>query len=277
MIQDILPRVYYNEYKNISPGGDSFAIIIEDGKVLLGRDEEGYKFPVCNEVLMKRGKWIYLFAIDNKNFFLLQTKEDIKVTDYEYVDLGSFRQIEPRFVAFAVVTAYQLHRWYGDNKYCGRCGAVLIRDEKERMLKCPKCCKMVYPTIAPAVIIGVTHGNRILLTKYADRDYNRYALVAGFTEIGESLEQTVRREVMEEVGLKVKNIRYYKSQPWPLTGTLLAGFFAELDGDETVTLDESELSEAVWFERGSIPVKDDNISLTREMIEAFSMQALKLT
>lgn len=94
-------------------------------------------------------------------------------------------------------------------------------------------------------------------------------MIAGFTEIGETLEDTVRREIMEEVGLKVKNIQYYKSQPWGLSGSVLSGFFCDLDGDDTITLDREELSTAQWFEREDIPYDDYDVSLTREMMIQF--------
>ena len=115
----------------------------------------------------------------------------------------------------------------------------------------------------------MTDGDRLVLTKYAGRAYTRYALIAGFTEIGETLEQTVAREVMEEVGLKVKNIRYYKSQPWGVDGNILMGFYCDLDGDDTIHLDEKELSVGQWHHRNNLPAKDDGISLTREMIRIF--------
>ena len=123
--------------------------------------------------------------------------------------------------------------------------------------------------ICPATIIAVTDGNRILLSKYAGRTYKRYALLAGYTEIGETAEETVRREVMEEVGLKVKNIRYYKSQPWGLSGTLLMGFYCELDGSDEIHLDKEELALAEWFEREEIPVEPMHDTLTNEMIIHF--------
>ena len=109
-------------------------------------------------------------------------------------------------------------------------------------MRCPKCGQMEYPKICPAVIIAVTDKNRLLLSKYAGRTYKRYALLAGFTEIGETLEETVKREVMEEVGLKVTNIRYYKSQPWSFSDTLLAGFFCDLEEPGQIRLDENELA-----------------------------------
>ena len=129
---------------------------------------------------------------------------------------------------------------------------------------------VIYPRISPAVIVAVTDGDRILLTKYAGRGYTHYALIAGYTEIGETMEQTVQREVLEEVGLRVKNIRYYKSQPWGVDGNVLMGFYCDLDGDDAIRLDERELALAQWHHRHTIPVKDDRFSLTREMIRVFA-------
>ena len=99
------------------------------------------------------------------------------------------------------------------------------------------------------------NGDRILLTKYAGRDFAHYALIAGFTEIGETFEDTVRREVMEEAGIRVKNIRYYKSQPWGIVDDLLAGFFCDVDGDPTIHMDSSELKEAAWHTRDEIVLR----------------------
>jgi NAD+ diphosphatase len=125
---------------------------------------------------------------------------------------------------------------------------------------------MIFPKIAPAVIVGVTNGDKILLTKYANREYKRYALIAGFNEIGETIEETVKREVMEEAGLHVKNIRYYKSQPWGFDSNLLMGFFCEVDGSKHIVMDEHELSEAEWVNRSDIPDYKEHLSLTHEMM-----------
>ena len=119
------------------------------------------------------------------------------------------------------------------------------------------------------MIVAVTHGDRLLLSKYAGRAYTRYALLAGYTEIGETIEQTVHREVMEEVGLQVKNLRYYKSQPWGVDGNVLMGFFCDVDGSDDIHIDENELSMAAWYPRDALPARDDGISLTREMIRIF--------
>ena len=136
-------------------------------------------------------------------------------------------------------------------------------------MRCPVCGNTIYPRISPAAIIAVTDGDRLVLSKYAGRAYTRFALIAGFLEIGETAEEGVAREVMEEVGLKVKNIRYYKSQPWGIAGNLLLGYFCDLDGSDEIHLDEQELASAAWFDRSDLPAKDDGISLTREMIRIF--------
>jgi NAD+ diphosphatase len=167
------------------------------------------------------------------------------------------------------MTAWHLFVWYRNNRFCGRCGTATEHDGKERMMRCPKCGNMIFPKISPAVIIAATDGDRLLLSKYAGRNFTRFALIAGYTEIGETLEQTVRREVMEEVGLRVKNIRYYKSQPWGVDGNVLMGFYCDLDGDDTIHIDENELAMAEFYDRHNLPAQDDGISLTREMIRVF--------
>ena len=162
-----------------------------------------------------------------------------------------------------------LLRWYTGNRFCGACGAENRHSEKERALVCPRCGRVLYPKICPAVIVAITDGDRLLLTKYAGRAYKRYALVAGFNEIGESIEATVHREVLEETGLRVKNLRFYRSQPWVFTDSLLLGFFADLDGPDCITLQEDELSEGAWFDRAHLPDVPPGGSLTGEMIELF--------
>jgi NAD+ diphosphatase len=104
------------------------------------------------------------------------------------------------------------------------------------------------------------------MTRYKGREYGGHALIAGFCEIGETGEDTVRREVMEEAGIHVKNIRYYKSQPWGFESDLLLGYFCEADGDEEIRMDDDELSEAVWIRRDEIQERFENMSLTNEMI-----------
>ena len=120
----------------------------------------------------------------------------------------------------------------------------------------------------PAVIVGVKNGEKLLLTRYRE-GFAHNALIAGFTEIGETAEQTVQREVMEEAGIRVKNIRYYASQPWGIANDLLLGYFCEVDGDDTIHMDETELKYAQWVSREDIVLQPDDFSLTNEMMTRF--------
>ncbi|MGN1414425.1 MAG: NAD(+) diphosphatase [Anaerovoracaceae bacterium] len=282
MIQDICPHIYHNEYRPVAPQPDSFLLFYDEGCVLASLHEEevsgektGLTYPRfrhlgANAAAMAENA-VYLFTIDDTAYFLTldRPKLNASAAQFTMVSTGVFREAEPLYQAFAGITGQQLKNWYDSSRYCGRCGSELRHAEKERMLQCPVCGHTVYPKISPAVIVAVTDGNRLLLTKYSGRAYKRYALIAGFTEIGETVEETVRREVMEEVGLKVKNIRYYKSQPWSFSETLLMGFFCDLDGSDEIRLDTEELSVGVWMEREEVPEHSARISLTGEMIERF--------
>lgn len=138
------------------------------------------------------------------------------------------------------------------------------------MMRCPKCGNLIFPRINPAVTVAVTHEDKLLVSRYNGRKQtNLYALIAGFVEIGEFAEECVAREVMEEVGLKVKNIRYYGSQPWGFAGNLQIGYTAEVDGDDRIVLDREELETAFFISREELEMNPVRPALTQEMIEAF--------
>ena len=270
MIQDISPHKYHVEFAPCAPTTDDILLIFQ-GNTVLVREENGRTwFPAVGGFNLNFEP-VFLFRIDETNIFMAEAEKGIQFEGWEFVKPEYFRTAAPRWKAFAGITAIQLHRWYSENRFCPRCGSKLKRGKAERSLVCPSCEKTVYPHIFPCVIVALTDDDRIMLTKYNKNHspYKRYSLIAGYNEIGETLEDTVRREVMEEVGLKVKNIRYFKNQPWSFSDTLLVGFFCELDGNDVPTIDKTELSEATWFSRGDIPATQSLISLTNTMIEHF--------
>lgn len=273
MIQDIEPCHLDNAYVPVPPDGDSFILYYEDRHVLLRHTDRGIGFPTFEETVDERsdacGEYIYLFAIDDRRYYLTENIDQDRLGRYEMESIEIFRRADPQYHAFAGITGYHLYNWYRDHRYCGRCASPMEHDGKERMLTCTKCGNVEFPKICPAVIVGVVDGDRILMSKYSGRTYKKYALIAGFTEIGETVEDTVRREVMEEVGLKVRNIRYYKSQPWGFSDTILMGFYCDLDGGDEITLDREELELAQWFKREEISVEPSRDSLTNEMIMRF--------
>ncbi len=270
MIQDIYPHRLDNTYKADAAPKDSDKVVVYfGGDFLLKVSDKKIALPQVRDIPKElHDKLCYLFSIDDNAYFLLPEK--VSVANYERHSITDVRKanFQPEYEVFALFTAYHLAEWYADNRFCGRCGADTVHDTKERAMFCPNCNKKVYPRINPAVIIGVINGDKILITRY-NRGYAHNALVAGFTEIGETVEETVAREVMEEAGLKVKNIRYYKSQPWGVAADLLMGFYCEVDGDDTITMDRNELKYAEWVNRKDIVLQPLDYSLTNEMMKMF--------
>ena len=141
---------------------------------------------------------------------------------------------------------------------------------KSRALICISCGHKIHPAIAPCVIVAVTNKDSLLLTTYTRHNLRKYVLVAGFVEIGESAEDAAVREVMEETGLRIKNLRYYATQPWGAGGSLAIGFIADVDGDASIRLDKRELSAATWTPRSAIPDQNDESSMTMDMLKHFA-------
>ena len=283
MIQDIFPDKLYNQYDvNASPSENSPVYIFRRDSLLINT-KGGFRLPSYSELseyLAENdgAKIIFLFKINEEKRFLLlpplssgemHSERGVhflyrKIFDIRMSGLCSKTEL------FAITTAYHLSVWYNSNRFCGRCAAPLELSKKERALVCPHCKNTVYQRINPAVIVAVTDHDRILLTKYRGRaDVPFYALIAGFVEIGETLEETVQREVMEEAGLRVKNIRYYKSQPWGKASDILSGFFCDVDGSTDITMEEDELSVAEWYDRDKVIGQPDDMSLTNEMMMLF--------
>ena len=267
MIQDIFPSRLDNAFFSAEiKDGDIVLEFDVDGRILACEDAGGLSFISGSEG--KDLQLVYLFSLDDRRYFLSLDTTGTDKDGYTYHDLRDIRNTSAQKDVFIVFTAYHLWRWYTDNRFCGRCADRLIFHEKERALQCPKCGNIIYPRINPAVIVGVIKGDCLLITKYR-RGYAHSALIAGFTEIGETLEETVHREVMEETGIRVKNVRYYKSQPWGMAQDILVGFFCEADGDNEIKMDEDELKYAAWVRREDIELQPNSLSLTNEMMKVF--------
>lgn len=275
MIQDIYPHKLFNQYKGLAnPEITDTVLNIFDGKILVFEADFADKklsFPSIG-LLGENREYRYLFAIDKQSYFLLEGEldGDSVPEGYNYVTERSIRTegMGPDEEVFAAITGKHLSDWYRDSKFCGRCGSRMIHSAKERAMKCDNCGNRVYPRIMPAVIVGVKNNDKLLITRYKT-GFAHNALIAGFTEIGETMEETVEREVMEEAGLRVKNIKYYKSQPWGSANDILLGYYCEVDGDDSITMDSEELKYAEWVKREEIVLQPGSFSLTNEMMRMF--------
>ena len=270
MLQEIQPRHLNNQYHEQEIGPGARICVFRDKDVLISRRDDTVLLPDWELLKDDIIKSVYLFSVDEQPYFLAELREDAALPEgYMFDNVRSHRRLQPKYTVYAEMTAWHLYVWYRDNRFCGRCAHPTVHDRKLRMLKCPECGNMIFPKICPAVIVGVTNGDHILLTKYSGRAYKNYALIAGFTEIGETAEDTVRREVFEEAGVHVKNIRYWNTQPWGIDSDLLLGYFADLDGSAEITMDREELSLAGWYHRDEMDIPADDVSLTNDMIRAF--------
>lgn len=282
MIQDIGRHHFDLSFQKPQARDEDFLLYIKRNKTMLKKSAEDHleiprfsDFPEEKEGLKQSA--YYLFTIDQSAYFYVTEMGSGEYDGYEFCPTSAFRMMTPTYQAFAGITATQLHRWKESRKFCGHCGHAMEDSKTERALVCPACGQVEYPKICPAVIVAIADGDRLLMSRYRvnSNPYRGYALIAGFVEIGETFEDTVRREVMEEVGIKVKNIRYYKSQPWAFTDTEMIGFFAELDGDDTIKLQEDELSEAGWFHRDEIPDETIMNSVGSELKMVFKYGSLE--
>ena len=276
MIQDIFPKKLYNHYDPKAEPNEESLIIVErqDGilaKIKSDGDTCEIVFPHLSEI-GDTGKLTYLFSIDDEQYFFAENVDPSVPADFEFLKMNSIRDRRPTpmYRVYAAFTAHHLITWYRQNRFCGCCGKPTEQDSAERALRCTSCGNMIFPKIMPAVIVGVRNGDRMLCTKYRT-GFAPYALIAGFTEIGETLEETCEREVMEEAGLRIKNITYFGSQPWGTAQDILAGFYCDVDGSPEIHIDRQELKLAEWKSRDEIELQPYEYSLTNEIMKQFKL------
>lgn len=167
--------------------------------------------------------------------------------------------------------AFQVVEWDRTHQFCSCCGERLVPVVNERAKECPVCELRSYPRLSPAVIVMIRKGDKILLSRSPHFPPNMYSVLAGFVEAGETLEEAVQREVTEEVGIRVRNIKYFGSQPWPFPNSLMIGFTADYDGGE-ISIADDEIEDAAWYDVSNMPKIPGRISISRALIDHFLMQ-----
>lgn len=289
MIQDIGRHRLINHFMAKKPSAESLILVCQDTRFLArlsvkareelsGRLVAGeLQLPKLEDLGSDPGALglVYLLSVDDNDLFLARTEPKLEVLGFRWEQLRDLRMASPRWLAFAAATGAQLAEWYRCNRFCGVCGHPTEIVPTSREIACPACGNVIYPRINPCIIVGILDSSHdhLLLTHYTPEyhPYPNYALVAGFTEIGETFEETVKREVAEEVGLTVENVRYWTDQPWPFSSAILAGFWCEATGSLELKVDHHELKEAAWLSREEIPMpRRDTSSLTNAMISAFA-------
>lgn len=278
MMYEIAPSKMHNEFRKQSPKPSDFVVYTEKNLVLLKRNGEGFELPQVSDVETVEPKFLqglhYLLSIDETAYFSSDENFAKEAPQFELVKDRFFRTMPSLPKAFGGAVSAHISRWEQANRFCGYCGSRTVRKSDERAFVCPECKATAYPKICPVVIVSVTWGDKLLMARNLNNPDPRPYLISGFVDVGENLEQAVVREVREETGISVKNIRYIGSEPWPFSNSLIAGFTAELDGSPEITVQESELYYAKWIPREEIGEYTGRLSISGEMIKRFKAGAL---
>ena len=248
----------------------AYWFIFNKGDIVLQRCDDGtYTIPSSEEAPISTPPGTHILNIP-------PTDDDIAAkafytdcvpdgTCYELCGLRQSFYKLPLHLYLRAGKASELLYWDKNTRFCGVCGSPMQMDT-DISKRCPNCGKTVWPQLATAIIVLINRGDDLLLVHAKNFKTDFYGCIAGFVETGESLEEAVRREVMEEAHITIKNLRYFKSQPWPYPCGLMVGFFAEYEGGD-LKLQESELSRGNWFNKNSLPTIPEKLSLARMLID----------
>lgn len=211
----------------------------------------------------------YIGSINGENFFCGEIDEGVIIPSSMY--FSNLKALAPKLseeMFWIGGRAIQIVNWNNDHIYCGRCGTLTQNKDGERAKKCPKCGLVNYPRISPAIIVAVINEGKLLLAHNTQFPKNLYSVVSGFVEVGENFEECVVREVHEETGINVKNIKYFGNQPWPFPNSIMIGFTAEYAGGE-IHVDGNEISHANWYSSTEMPLTPDGVSIAKKLINWF--------
>ena len=198
-------------------------------------------------------------------------EEEAVPPSYEFRSLRGLLSLLEEDLFFAAGRALQIIHWDRTHQYCGQCGTATVQQNQQHSRSCPRCHLSTFPRLSPAVIVLVTRGAEILLARSPHFPPGMFSTLAGFVEPGESLEECIHREIREEVGVEVANLRYFGSQSWPFPHSLMIGFHADHAGGDIV-IDGEEIEDAAWFPLAKLPPVPPQGSIARKLIEAYITQ-----
>lgn len=270
MIQDIFPHTFSNNYSTKTTiEDDDYVFLFKEKSLLLKASSNAFTIPQKKDLKHSYTKGIFLFYFNDKPCFLVEnngiTEDDI----FSYHETNSLNTKSQKELDYCSAVGIQLRNWYANNKFCGTCGSATELKKDERAIICPSCQRTFYPNISPAIIVAVICDDHILLARGTHFPPGFYSLVAGYVDIGETIEGAVKRELKEEVGIDVDQFDYHSSQPWPFSSSVMLGFVAKVDKMQTITIDDKEIAEAAWYSRDELPTYPPDRSIAGEIINQF--------
>jgi NAD+ diphosphatase len=251
-------------------GRPAFWFLVRDFHPLVHRDGNTCEIPILDPshpLIPTVAEKHFLGTLDGTPCFAVEVAIATEPPELmEFINLRALHAGVDEQVWALAGRAVQIVDWARNHRYCGRCGSPNLMSAAERSLRCPSCGLAHYPRLSPAVIVLVHDGERVLLGRSTRSTTGFYSVLAGFVEPGESLEETVEREIFEETGIRVQDVRYFGSQPWPFPNSLMIGFTASYAGGEIELLDD-EILDAGWFTVDDLPAIPGRISIARQLID----------
>jgi NAD+ diphosphatase len=259
-------RVFVPAIEPPSPSRDGIWIVVDGNRVLVENGRASHPTLAAINQLAELDDAHYLGELDGEAVWTAHALADVQPPDgHEFLDLLSLHARTDEEGWMLAGRAVQITEWSRTHRFCGRCGVENDSMDGERARRCPKCRLMVFPRLSPAVIMLVHRGDEILLARGVAFRSPMYSALAGFVEPGETIEQAVRREVSEEVGIEVGEVAYQDSQPWPFPNSLMLGFLAEYVSGE-IKRQESEIVDANWYNIRELPNIPGPISISHHLI-----------
>jgi len=248
---------------------DIFKIfLIEGNKVLLKRETNDFELPLLNQFTEKDLIKIQKFGLYSNYLIAGLESEAVIPEGFNWIPVREVsRTCENEVIRNSAFAAYQIN-WDLQTTFCGRCGNRTETKDEERAKVCPNCGLVVYPRISPAIIVAIVKDGELLLAHNSNFPAGFYSVLAGFMNPEESFEECVKREVREEVGISLKNIKYFGNQPWPYPDSHMVAFTAEYESGEIV-VDNDEISAADWYKPDLLPKIPERNSISRSLIDWF--------
>ena len=253
----------------VNYSGEKVVLVYHNKMILVDENKEGNPIPEYNKIAdfydlsasiisigIMNGIYYSALSVDNINNVPENTK---------FMNVRHLYRTRNEYLFYLAGLGMQLSEWDRVNRFCGKCGSQMENHTYERAKLCPDCRHIVYPKISPAMICAVTKGDEILLARGSKFSRPVYSVLAGFVETGETLEETVEREVMEEVGITIKNIKYFGNQPWPFSSSMMIAFTADYESG-AIKIDNNEIIDAAWFKSDNLPMLPSPHSIARKLI-----------
>lgn len=265
-----IPQGFTSAYHQPEVASDGLWFVFRKSQLLVAPNApEGYRLPQNPLPGLAEERMVFLGFLHDKPCYATEVPEDAEAPPgLEFMSLRVLWGVIDEDQFGLAGQAVQLIDWDRDHRYCGRCAAQTSSRADERAKRCPDCGLVSYPRISPAIMVLISRGEELLLARGPHFKQGVFSALAGFVEPGESLEQTIHREVMEEVGLEVQNLRYFNSQPWPFPNSLMIAYFADYKSGE-LKIDGVEIEAADWFTKDRLPDLPFSISIANRLINAW--------